>query len=72
MGRFGRYRGDFYFEEVVGESVIRPAYTDDDGVLFLDVDEDVEVVIDGVVPDGEIHEGTATTAPAFPPATSRT
>ncbi|MFJ8747439.1 transposase family protein [Embleya sp. NPDC127516] len=32
------------------------AYTDDDGVVFLDVDEDVEVVIDGVVLDGEIYD----------------
>lgn len=40
MGWFGRFKGDFYFEEVVGEGVIWPAYTDDDGVVFLDVDED--------------------------------
>ncbi|MFJ8745781.1 hypothetical protein ACIRL2_41290 [Embleya sp. NPDC127516] len=56
MGWFGRYRGDFYFEEVVGEGVIWPAYTDDDGVVFLDVDEDVEVVIDGVVLGDEIYD----------------
>jgi hypothetical protein len=56
VGWFGRYRGDFYFEEVVGEAVIWPAWTDDDGVVFLDVDEDVEVEIDGVVIDGEIYD----------------
>ncbi|MFI1386135.1 hypothetical protein [Embleya sp. NPDC020886] len=29
MGWFGRFQGDFYFEEVVGEGVIPPTYTDD-------------------------------------------
>ncbi|MFI6986698.1 hypothetical protein ACIBSV_50320 [Embleya sp. NPDC050154] len=56
MGWFGRFKGDFCFEEVVGEGVIWPAYTDDDGVVFLDVDEDVEVVIDGVVLGDEIYD----------------
>jgi hypothetical protein len=56
VGWFGRFKGEFYFEEVVGGGEIWPAYTDDNGRVFLDIDEDVEVVIDGVVVDGVIYE----------------
>ncbi|GAA4658852.1 hypothetical protein GCM10023347_07730 [Streptomyces chumphonensis] len=51
-----RRRPDFYFEEVTGDGVIWPAGTDEKGRVYIDVEEDVEVLIDGVVIGGEIWD----------------
>ncbi|MFE5330477.1 hypothetical protein ACFRCG_29235 [Embleya sp. NPDC056575] len=56
MGWFGRFRGESYFEEVVDEGEIRPACDDDNGQVFLDIEDDIKVVIDGVVIDDEIYD----------------
>jgi hypothetical protein len=44
-------------DEVVDEEGTRwPVDYDDRGRVFLDVDDDVEVVIDGAIVDGEVYE----------------
>ncbi|WP_158708118.1 hypothetical protein [Streptomyces sp. NRRL F-2890] len=48
----GQQRADFYFEEVTGDVVIWPAATDERGRVYIDVAEDVEAQIDGVIIDG--------------------
>ncbi|MEV7683226.1 hypothetical protein AB0O64_32495 [Streptomyces sp. NPDC088341] len=43
------------FESVIADGVIYPAFTDDDGVLWIDDEEDFEVVVDHAVVDGVIY-----------------
>jgi len=56
MGLFSR-RPDFYFDQVVStEDLIYDAFTDDDGVVWLDgYEEGTEIDISGVVIDGYIY-----------------
>lgn len=57
MGWFTRDEPEgVVFDEVIADGVIWPAYTDDDGVLFIDVEEDVEVVVDGAIVGGVIYD----------------
>ncbi|GCE02606.1 hypothetical protein [Embleya hyalina] len=49
------FEPDVIFEAVIADGVIRPAYTDDDGVLWIE-DEDLWVVVDGAIVDGVIHD----------------
>ncbi|MFI1386678.1 hypothetical protein [Embleya sp. NPDC020886] len=58
MGWFSReFVPDVVFEAVIADGVIRPAYTDDDGVLWIeDDDEDLWVVVDGAIVDGVIYD----------------
>ena len=44
------------FESVIADGVIYPAFTDDDGVLWIDDEDDYEVVVDHAVVDGVIYE----------------
>ena len=45
------------FDSVIADGVIYPAFTDDDGVLWIDDDEDdYEVVVDHAIVDGVIYE----------------
>jgi hypothetical protein len=44
------------FESVIADGVIYPAFTDDNGVLWIDDEEDYEVVVDHAVVDGVIYE----------------
>ena len=44
------------FESVIADGVIYPAFTDDDGVLWIDDEEDYEVVVDHAVVEGVIYE----------------
>jgi hypothetical protein len=47
----------WFDDEVVDKhGVVWPAYTDDDGVLWIDVDFDVVVVVTGAVVDGYVYE----------------
>ncbi|MFF9607617.1 hypothetical protein ACF1GY_36045 [Streptomyces sp. NPDC014684] len=57
MGWFTRDEPEeVVFEEVVDtDGMIWPAFTDDDGVLWIDVDYDVEVTINGAIVDGQIR-----------------
>jgi hypothetical protein len=52
MGWFTRDEPEeIVFEEVVDtDGQIWPAFTDHDGVLWIDVDDDVEVVVNGATP----------------------
>ena len=43
------------FEAVIADGVIWPAYTDDDGRLFIDVDYEVDVPVDHAIVDGVIY-----------------
>ncbi|MCX4971005.1 hypothetical protein OHA98_41055 [Streptomyces sp. NBC_00654] len=44
------------FDEVIDtDGQIWPAFTDDAGVLWIDVEEDVEVTIDRAIVDGQIR-----------------
>lgn len=52
----GRWSPKWTFDAVVAGNVIFPAFTDEDGVVWLDVDEDIEVIIDGVVIGDEIWD----------------
>ncbi|KFG06958.1 hypothetical protein [Streptomyces scabiei] len=44
------------FDSVIADGVLYPAFTDDDGVLWIDDEEDFEVVVDHAVVDGVIYE----------------
>ncbi|MFI8966965.1 hypothetical protein ACIGO8_33195 [Streptomyces sp. NPDC053493] len=44
------------FDSVIAGGVIYPAFTDDDGVLWIDDEDDFEVVVDHAVVDGVIYE----------------
>ncbi len=57
MGWFTRDEPEeVVFEEVVDtDGQIWPAFTDDDGVLWIDVDYDVEVTVNGAIVDGQIR-----------------
>ncbi|MFJ8546314.1 hypothetical protein ACIRFH_30810 [Streptomyces sp. NPDC093586] len=57
MGWFTRDEPEeVVFEEVVDtDGTIWPAFTDDDGVLWIDVDYEVEVTVNGAIVDGQIR-----------------
>jgi hypothetical protein len=44
------------FDSVIAGGVIYPAVTDDNGVLWIDDEDDYEVVVDHAVVDGVIYE----------------
>ncbi|MCZ0983770.1 hypothetical protein O1L60_44195 [Streptomyces diastatochromogenes] len=44
------------FDSVIADGVIYPAFTDDDGVLWIDDEDDYEVVVDHAIVDGVIYE----------------
>lgn len=54
VGWFTRDEPEYVWDAVVAGNVIYPAYTDDDGVAWLDTEDDIEIVIDGVVIGDEI------------------
>ncbi|MFJ1561577.1 hypothetical protein [Streptomyces mirabilis] len=57
MGWFTRDEPEeIVFDEVIDtDDTIWPAYTDDDGVLWIDVDYDVEVTVNRAIVDGQIR-----------------
>lgn len=56
MGWFTREPDEVVFDEVIDtDDTIWPAFTDDRGVLWIDVDYDIEVVIDRAIVDGQIR-----------------
>lgn len=58
MGWFTRDEPEeIVFEQVIDtDGTIWPAFTDDDGVLWIDVDYDVEVTVNRAIVDGQIRE----------------
>ena len=46
MGWFSNDEPDVVFDAVLSRGVVWPAYTDEDGVLFIDVDYEVSIVVD--------------------------
>ncbi|WP_042428057.1 hypothetical protein [Streptacidiphilus anmyonensis] len=56
MGWFSNDEPDVVdFEAVIARGVVWPAYTDENGVLVIDVDYDVEVLVDEAIVDGFIY-----------------
>ena len=57
MGWFTRDEPEeVVFDEVIDtDGTIWPAYTDDDGVLWIDVDYEVEVTVNRAIVDGQIR-----------------
>jgi hypothetical protein len=43
------------FEAVLSRGVVWPAYTDEYGVLIIDVDYEVEILVDEAIVDGYIY-----------------
>ncbi|MBT2396451.1 hypothetical protein [Streptomyces sp. ISL-100] len=57
MGWFTRHEPKgVMFDSVIADGVIGPTYTDDDGVLCIDADDDLEVIVDGAIVDGTIYD----------------
>jgi hypothetical protein len=55
MGWFSRDESVYDFEYVLAGGVRWPAFTDDDGVLFIDVDYEVDIAVDEVCIAGLIY-----------------